>query len=237
MTVRCGPDAAITLEPRYKFIPPPRRSSESSPSAHTAPGNPTGARLVRTSRHHHPRNRRSATHKITHAMIVIKVGCCAPWRTLARRGRSTSRADRRMLARWSSPARCLDATGRQAAAAGTAGSRRDRPTGTGPGCGWLARGRAYALPGRRYRTRNLAELLKVISKSCAPSPRLHQIGRASPPRDTEQPILCGTGSQAGRGRRRRRLKRHPCLARRPGAIQPGEGERSPGPAPVTGTVG
>jgi hypothetical protein len=56
--------------------------------------------------------------------------CSAPWRTPARRGRSAGRADRRVAARWSSPARCLGCRGRRAAA-GTAGSERDRPAGTG----------------------------------------------------------------------------------------------------------
>jgi hypothetical protein len=46
------------------------------------------------------------------------------------RGRSARRADRRVAARWSSPARCLGCRGRRAAA-GTAGSGRDRPAGTG----------------------------------------------------------------------------------------------------------
>jgi hypothetical protein len=78
--------------------------------------------------------------------------CSAPWRRSAQRGRSARRADRRVAARWSSPARCPGAAvgGRLLALPFRAGSARRN----GPGCGWLARGRPYVLPGCRHRTRN-----------------------------------------------------------------------------------
>jgi hypothetical protein len=85
--------------------------------------------------------------------------CSAPWRTSARRGRSARRADRRVAGALIQSGQVPPDDGRQAAD-GTAGSGQDRPTGTGPGCGWLARGRPYALPGRTYRTHNLADYLK-----------------------------------------------------------------------------
>ena len=69
-------------------------------------------------------------------------------------------------ARWSSPARCLDATA-GLAADGTAGLRRDRPTRTG--CGWLARGRPCALPWPQVLDAYLADYLKSSEELCAQS--------------------------------------------------------------------
>jgi hypothetical protein len=102
-----------------------------------------------------------------HAAAPVRVAASSSWRqgpfcAVAHVGtaRAQRQARRSARGRRADPVRpgALD-DGRQAADS-TAGSGRHRPTGTGPGCGRLARGRPYALPGRTYRTHNLADYLK-----------------------------------------------------------------------------
>ena len=77
-------------------------------------------------------------------------------------------------ARRSSPGQVPGCRGRQAAD-GTAGLTAGSAHRNGPGCGRLAGGRPYALPGRRYRMRNPLLITESNHKSCALSPRLRQI--------------------------------------------------------------
>jgi hypothetical protein len=70
-----------------------------------------------------------------------------------RRGCSARRAGRRMEARWSSAAWCLDAAAGRRLLALPADGGTGSPARTG--FGWLARGRPCVLPGRRYRMQEL----------------------------------------------------------------------------------